>query len=217
MKSKYIVITVLVLVAAGLVYVTQFAKKSPAPATTTSSPAAAASGPESLREMFSKGISETCTYSTSDANGKTEGTVYVGVGKMRADVQSTADGKTTNSHVIIADNTMYTWMEGEKTGFKMSYNVEASPTTAPESSSAPGEASQPVSLDTKTDYHCSPGLVDNAKFELPTGVTFSDLSSMMKAAPSPAAAALGSSDQCKACEQLSGTAKDQCLSYLSCK
>ncbi len=216
MKSKYIVIAVLVLVAAGLVYVTQFAKKSPAPATTTSSPAAAASGPESLREMFSKGISETCTYSTSDANGKTEGTVYVGVGKMRADVQSTADGKTTNSHVIIADNTMYTWMEGEKTGFKMSYDVNASAAPVASSTTTSTE-SQPVNFDTKTDYHCSPGLVDNAKFELPAGVTFSDLSSMMKAAPSPAAAALGSSDQCKACEQLSGTAKDQCLSYLSCK
>src|ERR1035437_9338850 len=61
--------------------------------------------PSSLKDLLSKGIAQSCTFS-SDASS---GTVYVSSGKVRGDFGTTVDGNVTKSHMIVDGNTSYIW------------------------------------------------------------------------------------------------------------
>ena len=212
MKNKYLVIGALVLVAGGLFYLTKMGKNTPTPSSSGSPAASAAqNSPMSLRDLFKSGISETCTFSSGDSASSSSGTISVASGKMRGDINTTVDGKANTIHMIVLDSTMYYWMGDQKSGFKLAF----SPTDASGSPTPAGSSKQSVDVDTKSDYRCTPGIVDVSKFALPAGVTFADMSSF--AAPAPSTSAGSSSAACAACSNLTGAEKTQCMTYLKCE
>lgn len=154
--------------------------------------------PRSLRDLFASTVAQTCTFSDPSTNSTTE--VYVSGGKMRGDFPG--------GHMITMDQTIYYWMDGQTTGYKMSMAVPTG------SAQVEADTNAQVDLDQQLDYKCSTWVVDPTKFVLPTDVTFTDPSAMIQEA-------LGASGapkiDCSACDSVpEGTARTQCLTALKC-
>lgn len=171
-----------------------------------------AGAPKTLKDLLGLGTAQKCTYSG--------GAVYVSGGKVRGDFTASESGKTINSHMIVDGNISYIWTDGEKAGFKMTFNPDA--TSAPSSLASPStaEAGQSGMVDAEKpqDYKCEGWVADPAMFSLPAGVTFQDFSSLMPSAmPQTQGSGGSSSSQCSYCDNLTGSDKTQCLSALNCK
>lgn len=154
----------------------------------------------SLKNLIAKGVAQSCTYSTEGTNGS----VYVSGGAVRGDFETTVDKVVTKSHMIVKDNTSYIWTDGQTAGFKMSFDPNATP------AGTSGASNESFDASANMNYKCKTWIVDNSKFALPTGVTFSTF-----AIPSTGATT-GTSSQCSYCNNLSGDDKTQCLTALKC-
>jgi hypothetical protein len=171
-----------------------------------------------LKDLFSASKSQKCTF--SDSSSGSSGTVYLSDGKMRGDFTSSTQGQTVTSHMIVQANTSYVWTDASDQGVKMSYEKVTQLTSATASAQANG-TNMPISLDQKINYQCSAWTLDPAVMTLPTTVKFNDFSSLIpqiKASGSSSGSAKTDikSDACQACDQLSGSAHEQCRKALSC-
>lgn len=125
----------------------------------------------SLKALLAMGGAQECEVAMDTANLSNKSKVYVAGGKMRSDMVTSVNGSTVTAHVIVDGNTMYNWMDGVASGMKMSLEATAS-------AGANNQAA--VNLDQQVDYSCKPWTADSSKFTLPKGVTFTDLSAMLK-------------------------------------
>jgi hypothetical protein len=139
--------------------------------------------------------------------------VYASGGRMRGDISSTTGEKTVMSHMIVSDNELYVWMDGETNGMKMMFDLNKVQDE---------EAKQKtVDIDEKVDYQCNGWVGDPSLFDAPSSVTFTDLGSLAI----PTVVSNGSSESmmggnessCSACDNLTGEAKTQCKTALGCK
>lgn len=129
---------------------------------------------QSLKELFASGTSQRCTFERTESDGsRSSGVVYVAPEHMRGDftTQASAEGEIVESHMIIQHDTSYMWSTAMPQGIKMSF-AEMGGTQSGQTS--------PVNADQKTDYECSSWTEDHEAFDLPAGVTFVDLSTMMQ-------------------------------------
>jgi hypothetical protein len=180
--------------------------------TTTATKSAPSTTLGSLKDLITKGVAQTCTYSTD----KSQGTIYMDGGKVRGDITATgveANSQPVVSHLIIADNMTYLWTDGRNVGFKMTYDPNATPAPAGSSTTNSSGALDP---NTQMNYTCNPWVADGSKFTLPTDVTFSTLS-LPSQATGGAPAESGSTSTCSYCNNLTGTDKTKCLAALNCK
>lgn len=157
----------------------------------------------SLKDLISKGIAQTCTFNGDNS----QGTIYVSGTKVRGDFDATVNNQVTKSHMIVTDNTSYIWMDGQKTGFKMSFDPNATPATGSGSATSTSGA---FDASANMNYKCSSWLVDASMFTLPTGVTFSSFSV-------PSASGNSGTSQCSYCTPLTGDDKVQCLKAFNCQ
>ena len=217
MKNKKVlaVIGVLVLLigfyGAYRVYA-HFKRLSVAPSgqTQTTGTVTTAGAAGSLRDLIAKGVPQSCTFSTD----RSQGTVYVDKGKVRGDLNTTVDGQSVKSHMIVMNNTNYIWSDDRKTGIKMSFDPNATPaaTSGTPSTSTSGTFDASVNM----NYKCSAWVVDASQFTLPADVNFSTFA--VPSQSSQASPAGGSaSSQCSYCDSLTGDSKAQCLAALKCK
>ena len=153
--------------------------------------------PTSLKDLLSKGISQSCTFKTDGSTG----TIYMSGGKIRGDFDATVEGQIMKSHMIVDSNTSYIWSDGSKTGIKMSFDPNASTATN-------GTETQSGSFDVSAqmDYKCGVWITDASMFALPAGISFTSFD----------APTTGESSQCSYCDSLTGDSKSQCLSALKC-
>lgn len=172
---------------------------------TTSAPAAK----KSLKDLMALGQSQQCGFTDPTGNS---GTMYVSGGKSRGDFTSDAGGTAVQSHMIYDGQSLYIWMDGQTQGYKSTLDT-ATPTGSP---STPGT----MDANQAFDYDCSSWVTDASLFTPPTGIEFLDASAMMapKVTTAPGTSpAAGSSDQCAACESLTGSSRTQCLAALNCQ
>lgn len=155
-----------------------------------------------LKALIGKGVAQTCTYS----DGKNSGTVYIEGGKVRSDFEIVTDKETVKSHMIEMNNTSYIWTDGQKAGFKMSFDPNATPVPTGESPNA--GPSGTFDANANMNYKCSPGVASASLFTLPVGVTFSSFD-----IPTTSGSF---SSQCSYCDALTGDDKTQCLKALNC-
>lgn len=195
------------------------AKTSVNTQTQTNTPAPQAS-PMSLKDLMAGGGAKTCTVTFAENNVSSQGTIHLAGGKMSGDFTATVNGKAQTSHMINDGTTVYTWVDGMASGFKMTVDVMK----ANKPSSTPQSSNQPKSIDqdAKYQYNCSSWTVDSSVFTPPSSVKFSDFSSMMlQIAPPTSAGAKasggvsGSASACAACAN-AGAGKTQCLATLHC-
>lgn len=140
----------------------------------------------SVRDLLTAGKNQKCTVSLSETNEKgaktdTQGTIYISGKKMAEEIAVTSTDKSmpsVNMRMISDGAYMYTWdVESKAKGMKikMTEPIGTADNTKP--------ANSGVNLDEKVNMKCSVWLVDDSKFTVPTDVTFTDLSEMMKNIP----------------------------------
>jgi hypothetical protein len=211
--TAVIVILVLIVGVYGAYRVYKHFKRISAPAAQTQTTATQSGAPSttlgSLKDLMLKGIPQTCTYKSD----KSQGTLYMDGGKVRGDISTDVevDGKTTESHIIIADKAIYMWSDGRNVGYKMVYDPNATPAPAGTKTT---NASGALDPNTQMNYSCSAWIADSSKFTLPTNVTFSSLSIPSQTTGAPTTG--GNASQCSYCNNLTGDEKTQCLTALKC-
>ncbi|MCR4263996.1 MAG: hypothetical protein NUV98_04750 [Candidatus Roizmanbacteria bacterium] len=172
-----------------------------------------ANQPQSLRALMQLGSNQTCTF--SDTESQSEGTVYIAGGNVRGDFSSELTDSEMVSHMIVTDETMYMWVDGQTSGFKMSLTEleEAQDDTALNEQNSP----KSVDIDKQIDYECSSWRVENSVFTPPSTIEFTDFSEMMESAEGMMEESdTDTSDQCAVCANLPDSAKQQCLDSFSC-
>lgn len=176
---------------------------SSAPSESALSSANQSATPSSLKALIAAGTSQTCTF--SDDQSATSGTVHIASGKVRGDFTSTANGQTTQMHMISDGTTAYTWIDGMSSGFKSSMTAATS-----------SRSSQTFDSDKQMNYTCSPSGADASLFILPAGVTFKDVSAMMPSSAGAKAGA-GAASACSQCDSVPAAYQAQCRVSAGCK
>jgi hypothetical protein len=140
--------------------------------TTGQSEQSANDTPNTINEFLAVGKNQKCTISTTSGDTKITGTMYFSSNrKMSAEYTSVTADKTTTGNMIITDNVQYFWAPSSNQGVKINLS---------ESVNDGGEAGSSANsgLDTgkQYDFKCQSRTVDEAKFTVPTNVTFLDFS-----------------------------------------
>lgn len=156
--------------------------------------------PKSLKELLALNQSQECNF--SDENGNS-GVVYLSAGKMRGDFVSSTGQGSLNSHMIVSDNTSYVWMDGQNTGFKISFD--------PNEIEIPEGTQSTVSLDQKFDFSCKDWSANTSVFAMPTSINFTDFGSLNLPTGSSAPKI-----DCSVCDSVPESAKPQCKAALGC-
>lgn len=163
----------------------------------------------SIEELFLLGNDVMCTFTQDDAGTRVDGTVYLAAQaqRIRADFTASAQGQTMEGSVIRKDGTNFTWGTTPFGTFATQVKVEDTKAQAQESNS--------VDFDQSMDYSCAPWRVDNSKFDLPSGIEFTDINAQVMQID---AAVGGVQDlQCSACDNIpDANAKTQCRAALGC-
>lgn len=171
-------------------------------------------GKNSLKALLTSGSSQMCTFKDLVDDADYDGTVYVSGGKMRGDFTSTTNGQTYMTHMIIKDNTMHSWTDGQAMGYMMAFDVNAAMDSQKDNKDS---APKTVDIDKMIDYQCSGWSVDESKFTPPASVKFQSMGEMMGPTGTMTNDKSGSSNsQCAACSSLTGDDKAQCLAVLNC-
>lgn len=175
-----------------------------------------------LKGLLGMGQSQTCTYSVGEGMGT--GTVYISGGKMSMVTMVKAGNADVTSHMIMDGKTSYSWMDGQKTGYKMDFASMQGNTMKGDVNNS-GQAN--IDPNKQFDFKCSRWSVDNSKFALPTGVEFTDMTKMMQdmqkmqptgqTTPTPAAGTMPAGSMDAMCDSLQEPAKTQCLAALKAK
>lgn len=180
MNSKYIL--AIIVLGLGLWWFTSRGQQSEM---TTQNTESMPAENQTIRDLLTSGDPVTCDYTASTEAASTTGSIYISAERMRGDF-TTTNGTTSTSHMIFMNNTTYVWDDNEPTGYMMgaidSTMEEGSEDAMEEESmDKPDSTSQnPVNLDDPIDYSCSAWEVDESMFELPNGVNFVDIKSMME-------------------------------------
>ncbi len=213
MNKKAIFALVLVILALLLGYLFFF-KKEDSSSPLTSIQSDQSSKPKSIKDLISSGISQRCTFSTEVDQIKSEGTVYTASNKMRGDFSMITDNKIIMNHMIVDGNTSYMWTDGEKNGYKMSFDMSSQ--SGMESDTSKDLVSSNVNPDVELNYDCGTWIVDSSVFQTPSNVNFMEFN-VPTTAPVQQGGSSSNSSSCSYCEGLSGDSKTQCLAALGCK
>jgi hypothetical protein len=183
-----------------------------------------AMGNTSLRSLLSANSSQKCSFS----NAQSSGTIYVGDGRMRGDFTSKAGDATAQSHMIIANNIAYVWIDGTNQGYRMAFE---------DLKAGGSNTSGGIDADAKVATDCTSWQANEASFELPASVSFNALgttpaqqtstttSQGSNTSGTSAKASAGTEgtlsyheQQCAGCSQIAdATGKAQCKASFDCE
>jgi len=127
----------------------------------------------SLQAAVKLGVPMKCTYKVAD----TEVEGWIKGKKYRGKIKN-QQGQT--AEVVMKDDCMWTWSEGENQGVKMCFDFEEGKDMwDPDAWKMEGEEYQDVTPP-DVEYRCAPTVVSDAKFNPPSDVQFMDLDQMMQ-------------------------------------
>jgi hypothetical protein len=198
LKSPTLTAIVLLFLAVGIGIFVLSQRNNKQPQTTSQTPKITSrpANQKSLKELLASTTPQQCAFKDS---GENQGTTYIAEGKVRGDFTTTIGQEVSISHMILLDKMAYLWMENQKSGYKMPFDVQAEGSLSAQSS---------VDLDKKLDYSCSEWKADTSKFTLPAGITFGDIGKILPATHE---------EQCAACEKaVPESAKNECKTILKC-
>ena len=217
MNNKVIAAVVaVVVIAAGAYYFTRGQDNNSVNSdgdTRQSEPAETTVENSSIKGLLADGRAQMCTYSSADEHASSTGTVYVADGKVRADINSDfADNTHQVTHMINDGTTAYVWTDEQATGIKMPVME----------TTADSAARSGIDQDKNYEFHCERWNADSSRFELPSGITFTEMPTLPDAGASmPTGTVEGASTgfdskdlQLAACSNLPEPAKSSCLSAI---
>lgn len=127
----------------------------------------------SIKSLLGSGKNTTCTMNYPD--GKGSGVIYATTSKVRADITTKVESKVMLTHMIQDGEYLYMWEDTTNQGTK----IKIDPSLSAEATKS-GKTDPTSNLDEELDLKCSSWSVDSSKFEVPTTVKFTDLSSITK-------------------------------------
>jgi hypothetical protein len=130
-------------------------------------------------ELMKLGGSIKCTFAVDTEAGKSSGTVYVSGKQTRNDFEVTTNEGNFESHFVSDGEWAYTWGSQMPNGVKMRLSDFEGETANTSDATVP-EYQGAVNMQDKFDYKCSPWIVDVSKFELPSDVTFVDMTQTLQ-------------------------------------
>lgn len=124
-----------------------------------------------------------CTVKQAMSDMENSGTVYIegsadeGKRKIRGEFTTVAEGRTIGTTFVIKDGFNYMWTSAApKNGFKVAMPKEALDAEGKVTVNADGSSGTYAWSATQIgEYDCQPWTVDQAKFALPAGVTFTEM------------------------------------------
>ena len=133
-----------------------------------------------LKDLLAGGKVQKCTWATDENGSSVGGVMYISGKKFRQE-RNITDPKTqavTTSYSLSDGESVYTWGGTMGTrGIKVSLaSIENIVTGNP--SGTPSQVN--AVLDQQYQYQCEPWAADESQFVPPTGVTFSDMDSLLK-------------------------------------
>ncbi|OGC69602.1 hypothetical protein A2415_03445 [candidate division WWE3 bacterium RIFOXYC1_FULL_39_7] len=134
-----------------------------------------------LYDLMGTGDNMTCTFSSEKDGTSMQGVVYVTGKNSRSDITATnTKGEVLENHAIIKDGWMYMWSSDREEGMKLSVKdkMENQDTAITENEEAAASVNGAALMD-ELNYDCSKWRVDNSKLDVPTNVTFVDLSEQL--------------------------------------
>jgi len=182
MKSS---ILILVLLAAGAIYF--FLSRGDAPIIDLGEGViimadGSIRGSYTIEDILSIGTPYECIFRKSDATSQVNGTVRMTENMVRGDFDIEVQTASTNwgdasgdnraafaSHFISKEGTTYTWTSLQNIGYKMPI-VDSALNNASQA-----EQAQIVGFKDKVDFACTVWNANLTVFELPSGITFSEL------------------------------------------
>lgn len=217
-----VIIVVLVIVAGGSFMFLKRSQTKPQTLGEKTTNTSDASGKKSAGDLVSSGSSLKCTFSQKET--ESSGTLYLnGPKHQRTDTLSQIGGKSIQGHIIYDGEYTYMWTEWtEKDGRKIvtgnkSASKELNNIADQIQSQSQGQTdnqAQFIEWNKKNGIDCSPWVVDDSKFVLPTGVEFVDYTSMMEKSKSNTTQNPNSA--CSVCDSYPTEAQAQCKTTLKC-
>jgi hypothetical protein len=157
------------------------------------------------------------------------GTFYLANKKMRGDYSVSNGSQVMMGHMVLDNDTTYSWFDGQPMGFKMMNSTEVNTNT----STAAEQSFDPNKM---MGYKCEGWSADGSKFVLPANVQFNDFGTGSVAPSLPingstgagsvggsagadvnaGGSVSGSATQCAACDQVPESYRAQCRSSLGC-
>lgn len=120
----------------------------------------------SMQDLLSRSGSWQCDVSVNAGGVVSNGTTYVSGGKMRADFTSNIPQVgSVETHMIMRDNTAYTWSSMMNRGFKF-------PIQNGQVSASGADAQAAAAFNQNYNYDCDVWARDESKFALPSNITF---------------------------------------------
>lgn len=211
-----IVVAVLVIAAGGWYYISGSRGNSMMMADSSQSERG------TIKDLMSR-TSTKCTVSNVTANSESSGVVYVGQGKMRGEFKTVTKSPdmTIESYMISDGEYMYSWSDAMPQGVKL-------PIASTQMSDQPNapKSEQVEMYNAEVSYDCDSWSVDESQFEIPSSVTFVDMSSMLQGVGAGAGAGSGNegsmnppskSAQCNMCDAAPEPQRTQCRAALQCR
>lgn len=166
MSTKAIIglVLAIVVLGGGAWYVSSH--KGAAPAEEAGQAEQGTSEKGTLGALLALGGSLTCNVTMPTAGGESTGVVYISNGQVRSDVVAAVGDKQMAAHMIKNGDYLYSWTDAYPQGVK----IKMTATTA-----TSGQGYDP---NQEVQYSCMPWVPDASKFEVPTTVTFMDVSAM---------------------------------------
>jgi hypothetical protein len=222
-----IVVAVIIILGAGGAFLYSQTQKETEPVNTTISITPTKEASQNLAatgtflDLLANGKTSKCTFSATGENGKTNGTIYISGEKARAEISiTTSNGKEAKTYMIKDGDTFYMWGDSLKVGVKMVMNMNEFANNIKNNQDFEG-----LDPNQKVDYKCSTWTLDNNQFAPPTNIKFMSITNVKPSAAinktsiTPAKNVTGTNDkstQCAICNQLTGEAKNTCLTQLNC-
>ncbi len=126
----------------------------------------------SMKDLIASGKSQKCSYTNESGSGM----FYISsVGDFRGDLTSAIEGVSTNSHIIVTDNTSYYWSDGQSTGMK----IVSEDNQIVETEDIDTNSYSVTDMDSSYTYKCNVWILDSSKFNLPDDVDFQSIDEMM--------------------------------------
>lgn len=209
-------VVLLIVIGAGAYFMTRNASNSPTSQTPSNESMSGEqnSSPKSIKDLLSAGSSQQCTFTTKVEGADASGTAYVSGGKVRVDSTATVNSATMNTHMIIKDNTSYSWTDGQAMGYMMEFDPNAMSDNDTDTDS--DTSSQNMDVNKYVDYSCSGWSADESVFTPPASVKFQSMGSMMGPTGSAGGNQTAPQNNCAMCNYLSGESKTKCLAELQC-
>ncbi|MCX6726809.1 MAG: hypothetical protein NTY75_03245 [Candidatus Shapirobacteria bacterium] len=128
---------------------------------------------KSLKDLMALGTAQKCTWQVTDTGQEITGTMLISGQKFKQTIViPVPSGQTTTTYAISDGTNLYSWSDVSK-GVGMKINLADAQKNAP----TPGQKTDTsVDWSKQYNYNCSPAVVSDADFALPSDVKFTDLS-----------------------------------------